>query len=339
MSKIDKYKENIHKFIVSKSCFSSIVTDDLIKEIMDNELCLFPIVLSAVFSARKNKNKIKSFHTLHISSIIVLMTLIIIINENKKYYNDKYGETNIDVIISQGPIHIFNAIKQNTKTMENAFELENEAEMKVAMKISDKINSFICDKLIMLVRQKDIEKKGKMKKTDIIKFKFNDNEIIEKKYKKLYRINDEDLLSHINDKYAIIGQCSIVLAWLISGSESNTKTLENIIKIGSSFGILVKLTNDFKNLETDILKANEISYNYIVNCGIHECFSLFDEHKLKFMEGCMQNELYTGFMKEIIENIEKIYDSCLENTENLELISQYSSFITQKSKKSKNSTK
>jgi hypothetical protein len=333
MSKISKYKENIYNFLTTKSCFANIIDKNLIKDFMESELCLFPIALSAVFSSQIKKNKVKSFHTLHIASAIILMTIIVLIDENKKYYDEKYGDKNIKKIINQATIFIFEAISQNIKTLENTSDLKNESELKTILKIKEKITSFLHDKLLTLTEASvAVNKKLKMKKTDIIKYKFKEKDILETKYKKLCRIDNPELVDYINNKYAIIGQCSFILGWLMGMNDANQKTMDTISKLGTSFGILVKLTNDFNHLEKDIKNSNEVSYNFIINCGIHQCFSLFDEHKIKFVEGCMVNDIYNGLIKELIEKLDSTYDSCLDNTEDLELVSQYSSFISQKSK-------
>ena len=86
MSKILKHRENIYNFITEKSCFSNIIEKEFLKEIIDNDLCLYPIALLSIFSIQVKKNKTKSYHTLHMASAIVLMIMKISINENIKYY-------------------------------------------------------------------------------------------------------------------------------------------------------------------------------------------------------------------------------------------------------------
>ena len=332
MSKISKYKENIYNFITTKSCFSNIIDKNLIKDFMETELCLFPIALSAIFSSQIKKNKAKSYNILHISSAIILMTLVVVINENKQYYEEKYGEKNINKLKNQATIFIFEAVSQNMKTMENTFDLKSESDVKSLTKIKEKISFFLHDKLLILSEINVTDKKLKMKKSDIIKYKFIDKDILETKYKKLSRIENEELIEYINNKYCVIGQCAFVLGWLMGINEASQKTIDTIAKLGSSFGLLLKLTNDFNCLENDIKNATNMTFNFVANCGIHECFALFDEHKVKFVEGCMINDVYNGLVKELIEKLDTTFDSCLEHTENLELVSQYSSFISQKSK-------
>lgn len=321
MSKILKHRENIYNFITTKSCFSNAIEKDLLKEFIDNDLCLYPIALLFVFSTQIKKKKAKSFHTLHMASAIVLITMIVSINENKKYYQNKHGEKNIKKLLDQATIFIFEAISQNIKTMENCTGTE------VSSRIQKKISSFLHEKLLILTENNISNNKLKMKRTDIIKFKFEDKNVIENEYRKLSRIDKDELIKYIDQKYGTIGQCVFIFGWLMGMGDNNQKTLDGILKIGSSFGILVKLTHDFCNLENNIKNAKDMSYNFVTNYGIHECFRIYDENKIKFLEGCMMNDLYSSSIKELMEKIDKSYDKCLKNTE-IELKSQYSSFVS-----------
>lgn len=327
MSKILKHRENIYNFIITKSCFSNIIDKEILKDFLENDLCLYPIALLSVFSTQIKKNKSKSYHTLHIASALVLMIMNVSINENKKYYENKYGENNIKKIQNQATIYIFEAISQNIKTMENTIGID------VAAKIQKKVSSILHEKLLILSEDNITENSLKIKKSDIIKYKFDDKDIIDKKYKKLKRIDKDELIDYIEKKYGSIGQCAFVFGWLMGMGNDNQKVIDNILKIGSAFGILIKLTHDFCNLENNIKSSNEneSSYNFVINYGIHECFRLYDENKIKFLEGCMVNEIYSSSIKELMEKIDKAYDKCLKNTE-LELQSQYSSFVSDKDK-------
>jgi hypothetical protein len=259
------------------------------------------------------------------ASVIILMTLIVSINENEKYYQEKYGEKSIKKVLNQGAIFIFEAISQNITTMENVIDPD------VASKIQKKIFNILHNQLLVLTEMPIINKKLKMKKTDIIKFKFEDENIYEDKYKKLSRIENDEIEQYITTKYGTIGQCSFIIGWLMAMSDSNQKTIDLISNLGTSFGIMVKLTHDFNSLEDNIKNAKDMSFNYIVNCGIHNSFSLLDKNKIDFIQGCMTNGIFNGIIKEIIEKLNQNYESCLENT-SLELQSQYSSTVGTKSK-------
>jgi hypothetical protein len=179
MSKISKHRENIYNFIINKSCFSGAIEKELLKEFVESDLCLYPIALMSVFSTQIKKNKVKSFHTLHIASALILMIIDTSINENKKHYENKYGENNIKKVRSQATIFIFEAISQNMKTMENTLGTESSS------KIQKKISSILHEKLLILSENNIKNNDLKVRRTDIIKYKFDDKEIVDKKYRKL----------------------------------------------------------------------------------------------------------------------------------------------------------
>jgi hypothetical protein len=335
MSKIVKHRENIFNFITTKSCFSNAMEKEFLKEFIDSDYSLFPIAMMSVFSTQIKKNKIKSYHTFHAASALILMIMVIVIDENKKYYENKYGESNIKKIKKQATIFIFEAMAQNIRTMKNTIGSE------ISSKVQEKISSILHEKLLLLTENNIKINNLKVRRSDIIKYKFDDKDIIDTKYRNLKRIDKNDLVDYIDNKYCAIGQCSFVFGWLFGMGNDNQKSLDNISKIGASFGILIKLTSDFCNLENDIklTSDNEAPYNFVANYGIHESFRLYDENKVKFIEGCITNELFSSSIKELVEKIDKTYDKCLKNTE-LELQSQYSSFISDKpASKLSNSTK
>jgi hypothetical protein len=249
------------------------------------------------------------------------MTMIVTIKENIQYYNEKYNKKNIKKILNQATIFIFESVAQNMKTMENCIGSET------TNKMQKKMSVFLHEKLLLLTEDNNMPDNLKMKRTDIIKFNFDDKNIIDDEYKKLSRIDKNDMADYIDKKYGTIGECAFIFGWLLGTGDTNQKTLESISKIGASLGILIKLTYDFCNLENNIKQSDKFSYNFIVNCGIHECFKLYDENKINFLEGCMLNELYSSAIKEIIEKIDKSYDKCLKNTD-IDLQSQYSSFVS-----------
>jgi hypothetical protein len=321
MSKIARYKENMYNFLTTKSCFNNFLDKDIIKDFIETDFSLFYVVIGTIFGIQVKKNKIKPFHIMHITSAIFLMVLIVVINENIKYYEKKYDEKSIKIIINQATIFILESVMQNLKTMENALDKDKDS----VNKMNQKINSFIHEKLLLLTECTISDKKLKMKKTDIIKYKFNDSTNFDK-YKKLSRIENSDIKKYICDKYGTIGQCVVLMGFLF-GNTDIKKSFDNLLKIGTSLGTMIKLIRDFDNLENDIENADRMCHNYVVNCGIHECFSLYDENKIKFIEGSMINDMYNDTMREIVEGyLEKKLESCLKKTE-LELESQYSSSL------------
>jgi len=329
-----KLKESIYNFIVTKSCYAKIITNtEFIKEIMENNLSLFPVSFYTIFNSKIKKQNSKSYNVLHMASALVLMIIIVVVNENEEYFNNKYGKKHIKDILNQSTICIFEAVSRNMVTVLSTFPED------VALKIQKKITTFLYDKLLILTQQHNKTNcQFKTKKTDIIKYKFNDENIIDDKYKHLNRIEENELISYIDDKYGTIGQCCVLFGWIMGGGELTQKITDNILVIGSRLGFIVKLVQDFTNLENNIKYAADVSWNFIVNCSIHESFRKFDEHKVKFIEGCMTHGFYSGTIKDILENLDNCFDICLQNT-NLELKSQYSSFISEKSSEKRKKNK
>jgi geranylgeranyl pyrophosphate synthase len=162
-----------------------------------------------------------------------------------------------------------------------------------------------------------------MHKTDIIKFKFDDFNATLDKYKKLKLVNKDTLIDHINKTYGATCQCAFVVGWLLGLGDH--KMINNLERLGTHLGLLIKLANDFVNLERDIKYTEQRSVNMLVNYGVHQSFDLFSDSKVKLIEGTMTFVIYNPTIKEVIYFIEKKFDMCLNNTE-LELDSKYSSF-------------
>lgn len=318
MSKIIKHKENILKFMLNKCCYGKLLNKNLIEEFIESELCYFAICLISVFNSQIKKNKIKTYHTLHISSTIILMTMVVYINENINSYISKYGKDEIDKLLLNSTLYIYETIKQNCYTVEQKLGED------VSNKIHKKISVLLHEKLLKIYSNFEPVNNTKIKKTDIITYNFK-NETILDKYKVLERVDNDELLIHIQNKYGTIGECAFLFGWIFGFSEVNEEIIKQLETVGLSFGILIKIVTDFNNLETDINLANTFSYNYIVNHGIHNSFRLFDQYKIKFYECCFINDLYNPLVKEVIHKLEKAYDKCLFNS-NLELNSHYSSY-------------
>ena len=177
--------------------------------------------------------------------------------------------------------------------------------------------------MLDITKYEEFKADDKVHKTDIIKYKFNDKSLINEKYRKLNMMAKDKLIDYVERTYGSVCQCSFVLGWLLGFGDE--KMVHNLERLGIHLGILIKLSNDFKNLERDIINASTLSSNLIVNYGIHECFRLFDESKLKLLEGCLTLDIYNITIKEVIDHIEKNFDNHLKNTD-LELVSRYSSF-------------
>lgn len=321
MSRISRYQESLSRFIKTKSPYSEIIKpNNKIESLLDISEHEATIMLLTIFNGQKKKKKFKSHEPYSIASGIHLLMSIVMINDSLNYYKTLYGDAIIKNFISQAPAYVYECLSKNLETLENAMDKEK------IPKLQSKIYSFFNKKMVNITKYEELKAHDKVHKTDIIKYKFNNKNIIELKYRKLKAIDKDVLVEYVERTYGATCQCALVLGWLLSVGEE--KQINNFERLGTHLGLLIKLSNDFKNLERDIMNADTCSYNLIVNCGIHECFALFDESKVKILEGCFTLNIYSTTVKEIIDHIEKTFDTYLKNTE-LELASKYTSFSTQ----------
>lgn len=321
MSRISRYQESIVRFVKTKSSYSDTIKSNIEMENLINTNNHEPsIILLTVLSGLYKKKNMKSHHGYYVASGIDLLMLYVIINDNFTYYENKLEKENLKNILNQTPIHIFECLSQNIETVENSFEKDK------ITKIYRKINTFVHKKVLEITKYKEFVGIDHVHRTDIIKYKFTDKNIINSKYRKLKIIDKDILIDHIEMTYGSVCQCAFVIGWLLGLGDE--KMINNLERLGTHLGFLIKLSRDFKNIERDInYSNNDVSMNLIINYGIHECFALFMESKIKLLEGCLTLDIYNITIKEVIDYIEKGFDCQLKNT-NLEMESKYSSFST-----------
>jgi hypothetical protein len=318
MSRISRYQDSISKFLKTKSCFSKSIKDNkTYEDIINTTDHILPIVALTILNSQYKKKNFKTHHGYFMASGIDVLATVINILDNRKYYDDTFGKSCIIDFLSEMPIYVFKCLSQNVEVLENLIEKEK------ALKIFHTALNHLQLAVPKIVKQTDFETNTKVKKTDIIKFNFDNKNIIKSKYKKLKQIDKDHLINYVDQKYGLVCQCAFVLGWLLGMGEE--KMIPSLERIGTHLGLMLKISNDFTNLERDINTAETTTHNLIANYGIHTCFSLFMESKLKLIEGCLTLDIYTVTIKEISDHIEKKFDKCLKNT-NIELNSVYSSF-------------
>lgn len=320
MSRISRYQESISRFIKTKSPYSEIIkphnNNERILSINEHESS---ILLLTIFNGQKKKKKFKSHESYNMAAGIDLMMTLCMINDNINYYTSTFGESQIKNFISQSPMYTSECLAKNLETLDNVIDKDK------VFKLQTKIYSYFNKKMIGITKIEEIKGSEKAHKTDIIKYKFNNKNIINLKYRKLKIIDQDTLIDYVNRTFGATCQCAFVLGWLLGLGDE--KSINHLERMGMCFGMLIKLSHDFKNLERDISSAETCTYNMIVNCGIHECFAIFNENKLSLLEGCFTLDVYSTTIKEIVDHIERNFDTYLKNTE-LELNSKYSSFST-----------
>lgn len=308
MSRISRYQDSMSRFIKNKSCINDL-QDQHIKHYIFEIVSEFDHVVSILLLTVLNNQGKKNGMTLHgyyTASSIEIMMIIIKLLDNEKKYNTKYGSRNVQRIITEliGSINI--CLSQNIESIQPHYAKDK------VLKIFHTCIKLINKRITKLISNESLEVDKKIKTTDIIKYHFYDAQKIKQKLVKLKQVKESSLINFINDKYGSVCQLSLELGWLLGGGDE--KTLPNLDKIGTYFSIMVKLANDFINIESEIDNSETYTKNYVVNFGFQNSFELFIDNKQKFIEACILLDIYTNTVKEIVDLIENKVDEVIDKS-------------------------
>ena len=325
MSRISRYQSSVSKFIENKTLYfdyiKSSLKNDKVKQnnflnINDHEIS---IILMTVLNNQIKKNNIKSFHGYYLASSIDLLMSVVFIRDNMSYYENLFNKKLINNLLNLCPVYFNDGLTQNFDSLDNV-----EKDKDKVIKIQKMLSNYTNKKLVDILRKDDYYGSRKVHKTDIVRYRFSDKNIINDKYKNITLLEQDTLLDYIDRTYGYVCQLSFVYGWIFGFGDE--KAIPQLEKAGSSFGLLLKIATDFDNIDRDINFTNGgMSHNLIVNIGIHKCFELFNECKIKVLSSFYTFDLYNITVKEVIDFIEKKFDTKLNNTD-LEMESKYSSF-------------
>ena len=311
MDRITRYQESVNKFIKNKSCIN-----DLPETIKNNIIDLLSdfdhfvsILLLTILNNRGKKNNL-SLHGYYMATGIELIMATIKILECEDYYKDKFD---INQYIMTLPCLINLSLSQNIDSIGPHFTKDKT--IKIFHKCTKLLNETlpnISKKINCDLTDDDNNNNNKNKKNDIIAYNFSNSQIAFNNISKFKKINNNDLDNYIKVKYGTVCQLALSLGWLMGGG--NDSLLKNINNIGTNFAFMIKIANDFSNLEKDVLNCNMNSLNYVINNGIQYSFEKFIEYKQKFIEGCITIHAYTGTLRELTDMIENKIDVVIENT-------------------------
>lgn len=308
MSRISRYQESMGRFIKNKSCINEL-QDQHIKNYIFEIVSEFDHVVSilslTVLNNQAKKNE-KTLHGYYMASSIEMMMILVKLIDNERLYNDKYGYRNVQKIITEliGLINI--CLSQNVESIQPHYTKDK------MLKIFHTCTRLINKKIGKIISNEELEVDKNIKTTDIIKYHFSDIKEVKQKLVRLKQIKESSLIVYINEKYGSVCQLSLELGWILGGGDE--KTLPNLDKIGTYFAMMVKLANDFLNIESDIDNGEIYTKNYIVNFGFQNAFELFVDNKQKFIEACILLDIYTNTVKEIIDLIEDKVDEVIDKS-------------------------
>lgn len=277
MSRIARYRESIHKFIVDKGQLKDC-------SLIDGTDQILPIMLLTVMNNQNKKNQTKKqLQGYYAAAAICFLTLSFFTKDlEKKRTFDSIAFTSITSNIESinnyldpaDTIRItLNVMNRMSKIMNDNIKL-NELVVKT--------NGPICDEVMKWY--------SKQAKTT--------NRIHPDSYQELMQ-------------YGLLSLCetSFVLGWLLGcGPEKDIALIETVAR---EFGQMYKMSNDFKTLDSDLLEDKTL--NFVINYGIQSAYNNFIKSKERFIELCVGLDMYTITIKEIVSELESHIDKIMEN--------------------------
>jgi hypothetical protein len=311
---MNKYEDNLTKYIKIKRYIDNLseCSKNILSEQLINNHTIAIVVLTIVNKLSIKNNKIQGYS---LASGIYLLNAIINIYDIYEYHENKYDINDIHNLCMEITILFYNLIIENMKQLNH---LSNDKLLKIYQSAIFYINKH----LYKCIRIDKIKSTNHMKKHEIYNYNFEDTNLL-KKYKKLHYIDKDTINKYINDKYGSIASIAIILGWIIGNGDDNK--IQMMEQMGLLFGQLVKISNDFKNIERDIKYVSTISYNIVINLGIKESFRRYVESKTQFIELCMTCDIYTKVMSEIIVSFDNIINENLDKLKTIDLDTEFTS--------------
>ena len=314
MSRLVKYKESLNKFIKDRSCLfdDTIISDKNIHNILINEIknidFTLPILLLTIMNSQNKKNHI-SLQGYYAASCIYFSNIILHLVENKSQIIIKHGIQTYNILLNSVILASNKSLCQNLESIKNVISIDNAIKMyTLIMNIyyeSVNYNNILSDYKFDMSNKKST--------LDTLKWHIKDDDSLIKEFNKIVQINRESFNNYLNKKIGSLCEMTFCIGWCIGCGD--IKYVNKIKKISRYFSMLIKLANDFKNLDDDIMNHNNgVSINYVINYGLQDSYELFMYNKKKFIEECMTLDIYTNTIQEIMNFIEKDVDEIIDNT-------------------------
>lgn len=324
MSRIQKYKESLCKFIKDKSCLikdcyidNADISEYIYNQTKNNDL-IFSILLLTIMNSQNKKNHI-SMQGYYVSTSIEIFNLILHFIENKNQITSKF---NIDYSKTYNDLNLYanKSLHQNLESIKNTYQDKPHQLINVILASLNLFNNSL--KNINSFNNFKFEFNDNSCDYSIIKCYLKSNDEIIKKFKTYKQVNRASFQKYIDNKYTNVCETSVLLGWLLGGGD--IKDISKLKKLCKYFAMIYKISKDFENLNNDIKNANNYYTNYVINYGLNESYEIFLENKQKFIEESMLQDIYTNTIKEIIDTIELNVDTFIDQT-SPDLKSNYSS--------------
>jgi hypothetical protein len=316
MSRIERYQESINKFISNKNILS-----DYIKNKLSYCNHFSGIILASILNHNSKKSSAK-VHGYYMAIAIDLLYMLIDINTYPSSYEKELGSIKKNNLIIEITNLIYTLLRSNIESKYK--DVKSNSVSIDELKNIFFIESYLNSKMTSISSSYEFKTVKRTNKTDILNIGTLTPKL-KSKYKILYKIHNEDLLTFIESTYNEIGIIVFIIGWVLGGGVPKQLVLKSLQEIGRNFGFIYKICIDFEKIEYDLENSSKYSTNIVLNQGIHDSFTLFMELKTQLIEKCLEQNIYTNTLKEIIDLLELKIDSCIKNA-SIDMKSSYSSF-------------
>lgn len=330
MSRIQKYRESLQRFIKDKSClFENDIEDNLTdstfiyNKIKDNDM-IFPILLLTILNNQNKKNKITMQGYYIATSIEFISTLLLLIEHKSSCIKELEDDENRYLkIYTNLFINVQKSLHQNLESIKNTYNLQHQSFINIILNTINLYNTtFQTINNDAKILSDELKINNRNCHISITKWYLKDNVEMIEKFKTLKQVKKESLLEYIEKKYIVLCELAISVAWVVGGGQIKDNT--RIKKIAKHFALMYKISKDFENLDSDLKESQQYTTNYILNYGLQQGYEVFLNNKQKFIEESMIEEIYTTTIKEIVDIIEANVDMIIDQT-SPDLKSTYSS--------------
>ncbi len=330
MSRLYRYKENCKKFIKKRSCLSNKenIPNSLIHTIVYNYIMehdnIFAMLLLTILNNRNQKNEI-SLQGYFASSGVGLLFIMLHIMDNKSSFIKEYDIDTYNTTINYIILCFNKSIAQNINSISKT-NIKNTNIIDKTAGIFAQILLICNDKLSYdnIMNEHIFEYNSREPASDILEWYLNNNnnEEAKKKFSKIKQIKESSMEVYINKKIGSLCEMAFCLGWLMGYGDK--KHIKKIKKISHNFVMIYKISNDYINIEKDILNSDGYTLNYVVNYGLQKSFEIYLDNMEQFMEGAMILDFYTDTIKEIISSLTKQINYVIDEQTSPDLRSNYS---------------
>lgn len=301
MSRLARYKDSLNRFINERSCIL-MVEDENIRSIILNKISqidfTLPIILLTIMNSQNKKNKLSTPGYYGATAMALLQVGLAVVQNNSKYDIDTYHTLLRTILLLTSK-----SLLQNLESIKNFI---SKPITDICLSVMEVYHSVTEPGLF---EPCEFIYEDTMPNDEIIKWYFSDNDEFKEKFNQLKRITLESFNNYINAKYRPLCEFAMKIGWLLGAGD--IKQLNNIKKISSYLSILYKLAIDFENIKSDV--ENE-RHNYIVNNGLQESYELFMHNKQGLIEECMNLDIYTSTVEQIITSIDNRVENVINET-------------------------